>query len=861
MQFVQFGRGMAAGRKTGAVVLPTIQALSAYWEAETPALETALSLTAAEKYAIDEFIKHCKAGGFWTRNAALTNTGIWLMCQGTEAKCLVNLLHPGTRDLVKNGSPTFAAFDGVSSSASTAFYDTSIPINGVSLNSVSIGCDVLTGNAGLANAYEMGVLYNSSAARLALMSAAATTNVTTGATMSATASLGTSMGQYSMKAMSRTGAAGYNYFNAGLARGTITAASVSTSDTTTITLLKANGLSVAGQQKCALYFVLDGLSDAEMAILHAAIRTLVDAYRYALPKVQPAGYGDATVTVDAVYAGNSLSAFARAYAAKEQGLNVAIVLDWMAEHVTQFGGHPAGGLGWVDIGGVSPATTGIFNEMGVEINARAGNADGNTQGGRSFDGRSWSIEVRKLCDPNRSGGNIPGRDIPIYMSTGFRSVAKNGSNAITSLTTNDGRVFNASIFGDETYEGDLIYLAGLPYTIGREADGTSQENKGYHIAQVGRPNDGSTSYNLNCRVDALDPSSALLPFISLPPSYTEGQAYPAVQQNCFRLTAQSSTPRHGTLMGGVTWAPPAGYDAANYEIVGRYLAACTAGGHTATITEFFTTSRAVRTLTTAAGADLNNSTAISSDFGQTGNDYIQAGMNIAARKAAMLKNMAWMQGLIYWIAQSGDARIPAALVTSFGTTWGLDYCNHLGRVSWKPLYWPGVWYRREPTYQLNNDANGGFRYTANDSIRANGATPRSVKTISNIKYDFDHHAEITIEYDAGSGPVLHRQGGFSGVQTTVLGANGYDPWPLEASLPNKADCPNLGTSTAPSMTKAAWSGARMEPSMVQAAECLGVADYLAVSGGIALQDVNYTTLRAAVLALPRGVAADIPQTN
>lgn len=861
--------GVGAGKVPSA---PTIQPLSAYWEPETTTFDTATGsiLTAAEKFAIDRFYKYLKSStllpGFWARISALPNAGIWLLCQGTEAKSLINLLHPGTKDLTKNGSPTFAAFDGVTALTSSDFYDTGIAVNALSQNSASLGVVTVTNNAGVSNGYEIGVIDAGGTARFTLMVRNGTSTMT-GACMNATvASVGSSSDYLgaSFRAFSRTGSANHGVFSPGIRQSTQTAASIAPVGTTTITILKANGLSVASPQKVALAFVLDGLSDTEMAYFHAACRILVDGFRRGLPKIQPAGYGDETVTKDLIIFGNSLAAFVAAWEADRQGLSVAIVTDHYTESAEQLGGMPANGLGRADVGTtVTPAACGLFREMTIEINARNGSADSNNQNGLSEEARSWNTQVRKMFDPTWNSGLI-GRDITIYLSTGLKELTKDGNNKILTLTDNAGRVFVGSFYADQSYDGDLIYLSGCPYTTGREADGTGDEAlAGFHLSQASKPGDAATSnkYNIDPYVTPATPASGLLYGISAAPGYSDGQAYPGLQQNNFRLMAANVKSRRAPFVGGPSFSAPPGYNASNYEVFARYCAACTAAGHTVTADDVFNFGAVG---SSGSAFDLNNSSGISSDFGGSGYSYAAAGFDIAARNSVRDYVMSWMRGLIYYIATTSDSRVTAhtGLQTAFLTTNGLEGSNFLDMVSWRPLYWPGLMYRREPIWQLNNAANGGFRYTGNDLSAANGATPRSGKTVSVIDYiSVDHHAEVTIAYDSGdgAGTVLYRQGAYS--DPNGMGANGKTPVPIEVMMPNEADCPNLFTTTCPSLTKRANSAYRMEKPQCVAAQMMAITTKYAKANAISLQNAganHYSDIRTDGLALPESVALDLP---
>lgn len=47
------------------------------------------------------------------------------------------------------------------------------------------------------------------------------------------------------------------------------------------------------------------------------------------------------------------------------------------------------------------------------------------------------------------------------------SLQKSGPTTVSTLTTTNGLQFSAGVFIDASYEGDLLPLAGISYTVGR----------------------------------------------------------------------------------------------------------------------------------------------------------------------------------------------------------------------------------------------------------------------------------------------------------------------------------------------------------------------------------------------------------
>ena len=63
----------------------------------------------------------------------------------------------------------------------------------------------------------------------------------------------------------------------------------------------------------------------------------------------------------------------------------------------------------------------------------------------------------------------------VFFGAQVESVAKRG-NTITSITLTDGSVYQAKVFIDAGYEGDLFSRAGASYIVGRESQATYNES-------------------------------------------------------------------------------------------------------------------------------------------------------------------------------------------------------------------------------------------------------------------------------------------------------------------------------------------------------------------------------------------------
>jgi hypothetical protein len=99
---------------------------------------------------------------------------------------------------------------------------------------------------------------------------------------------------------------------------------------------------------------------------------------------------------------------------------------------------------------------------------------------------------------------------------------------------------------------------------------------------------------------------------------------------------------------------------------------------------------------------------------------------------------------------------------------------------------------------------------------------------------------------------------------TSGGTDKMSPLPVEIFLPKKADCENVSFAFATSSTHVAFGAIRMELTTMEAGHSLGIMAAKAIETGQALQDLDYSTLRTAILSsatLTGEVAPVLPQVN
>ena len=767
----------------------------------------------------------------------------------TEAQWLINHANP-SRPMTKTGSPTYTAGSGASAFSGTAYYDTGYTLAELSSATFCMG-GRFSGTATASALGDMGWLdgtggltflsYGTASVPVARLFGTAYT--ATGATAG----------------YAGNGWIGFGRADASNARDTRNGSTVSTGANTYVASTSTgtvkvgwNGSGSASTRTISCAYLADGLSAADERELFAAVTDYLWGVIHGDVFIYPMGVGPATVNAQKVIYGLTPAGLAAAYQAKRRGLTVALVGSWNDRTIWDVGGMVSSGLNWVDVKDAT-RTGGIFRDMLSYANGVAGTTNANTQAAMSPEPRYWQAAVRHMLDAARTGTtNIPGLDIPIYMTGGINGVTKSG-NSISSIATVDGRTFTGAMFMDATDEGDLIYYSGVPRTSGYEAKGTGAEAVGGYSTTYTDKTFGGSLRAISPYVTAGTASSGLLPDIIPVPGLASGAAEPVLQAMNYRLTFSALATRQAPID---TTAPP-NFNAARYETLARACAAATASSSTVTAAALI----APQPLQSGTAIyDVNNGSSLfSTDLPQSGGAFLNAGIDYAARRAVLSDLRDYDRGYFYAIRYSGDARFaPAATAIA---SYGLDPLSYLDPGPFGALWWPNQGYRRDPSYRLQNTGalgSGVAILNATDLNGADGTTPRNngtVKTGTLVNYPYDVHDRRRVD----DGGVVKSQGSYN--DTSSGGADQVTPVPMEVLMPDKASCPNLLCPVAPSTTGLVNSAYRMEPQRAQAGEFLAEVAYQAITNSLAVQDVDYATVRTALLSNADVVKMQLPQVN
>lgn len=496
------------------------------------------------------------------------------------------------------------------------------------------------------------------------------------------------------------------------------------------------------------------------------------------------------VECDLCIYGATSGGVAAAAQATRHGLRVAL-LD--ASH--HLGGMSSSGLGATDKGTVE-SIGGIASEFYLRVARKYS---------PSATARVWLFEP-KIASAVFAGLLTELSVVPM-LGEPLATVRKTGT-AIQEIETSTGLVVRAGMYLDTTYEGDLLAAAGVSYRIGREANALYNETKNGNLAPTTSP---FTNLTVDPWLTPGNPASGLIAGISPGSPAPTGSGDALVQAYNYRLCLTKAANR-------IPIAPPPNYNAADYEMIGRFLTVKAAAGQIVDLGSF--TNGIFHNINAADGfpggkSDWNANKGMSSDRVGHSSEWPTASY---ARRAEIARDHEnYIRGIFQFLRS--DPRVPAVIKNEVGL-WGLpadEYVNN--------NYWPPQLYVREARRMI-----GGLVLT-----EAHGrGTLTAPKPIALGSYAMDSHYCQRL---AVSGKV-QAEGGFFELPP--------NPWPIgyEAITPKAAECTNLLATFALSATHVAFSSARMEPVFMMTSHSAATAAALALAHQQTIQEVSYPELAA-----------------
>ncbi len=381
--------------------------------------------------------------------------------------------------------------------------------------------------------------------------------------------------------------------------------------------------------------------------------------------------------------------------------------------------------------------------------------------------------------------------VPVYFEHRLKDVTKDGAR-ITALRAENGDAFQAAVYVDATYEGDLLAAAGASFTVGREGN-----------AKYGEKHNGvffGPGHNFTVKVDPYKEEgkkdSGLLWGISAAAPGAVGQGDKKVQAYNFRMWLTDAPDR-------LPFPKPAGYDRDRYALLLRYLKM---------------QPRPVMPFQLQRG-DCNNNGGFSTDYIGGADAWPEA--DYPTREKIFQDHVNYQQGLMWFMAN--DPEVPEQLRTKV-RAFGLPRDEFLETGGWPHELYVREGRRMISDYVMTEKNCTGDRI-AEDSVGL-------------ASYGMDSH---NCERVVADGAV--RNEGDVQVPTPR-------PYPVSyrSIVPKEAECDNLLVPVCLSASHIGYGSIRMEPVYMILGQSAGTAAALAIDGKTSVQKVDYTRLRERLLA-------------
>ncbi|MCH6201565.1 FAD-dependent oxidoreductase [Aquiflexum sp. LQ15W] len=486
-----------------------------------------------------------------------------------------------------------------------------------------------------------------------------------------------------------------------------------------------------------------------------------------------------------IYGANSAGIIA-AYTAKNLGKSVILI-----EPSNHLGGLTTGGLGYTDIGN-KYAVTGLSRDFYRNLGKHYGKLE------------QWIFEPSVAKSVFQ--GYLDKAGIKVHFGHQLIKVEKENGYIIEielqniADTPSSNLKVKGKMFIDATYEGDLMALAGVTYTVGREPN--SQYGETYNGVQL--MNGHQLPDGLDPFISKEDPNSGLLWGISDNDLKPDGTGDSKVQAYNFRICLTNDPANR------IEITEPEGYDASMFELLVRLFEAQPGKNK---INDYFIWSKMPNQKT-----DINNRGGFSTDMIGMNYEYPEA--DYQTRHEIVKNHEFYTKSLLYFYKT--DPRVPKE-VQDFIQDWGYPRDEYVENGHWSPqLYVREV--RRMVGEYVMTEANCVGTEVVEDGIGM-------------AAYTMDSHniQRVVIEKDGKK--MVKNEGNVE--------IGGFGPYPIayRSLIPKKGEIKNLFVPAALSASHIAFGSIRMEPVFMVLAQSSAVAACMAIDKNIPSHEVNVRELQ------------------
>ena len=520
--------------------------------------------------------------------------------------------------------------------------------------------------------------------------------------------------------------------------------------------------------------------------------------------------GQAAEQCDVLVYGGTPGGLSAAMAAAREGVSVVVI-----EPTKWIGGMVTGGLASTDVGNEK-----VIGGIAREFFTRAAGSQPGTP--------LWFAEPRVNLATFQT--MLQEARVKVLTDRRLKVISRDGDR-IESLMTDDGQRYEAKMFIDATYEGDVMARAGVSYIVGRE----SREAYGEPLAgflpaplrprtveqmaqdspSIGGPKNAlDYVHGTPAKIPALDVAGLPLPGVRN--QWLESGAGDArTQAYNFRLIV-TRTPENR-----VPFPKPEHYDPARYELLARMIAAFPG----------IRFSKLVYLGPIANGKFDANAIGLVMGTDHVGANNQYPDGDEKTRAQIWQDHVDYVQGFFWYLAN--DPAVPADLRAQ-AAQWGLAKDEFTDNQNW-----PYALYVREARRMI-----GAY------VMRQRDCTQQLTKpdSIGMGSFIMDSHAvERLVNHD---GSVID-EGNFD------VPVRPYQI-PYRSLIPESGQCPNLLVPVCMSASHVAYGSIRMEPQYMVMGQACGVAAVQALRGQEAVQDVDVPALQARLRELKQVLELPLP---
>lgn len=494
------------------------------------------------------------------------------------------------------------------------------------------------------------------------------------------------------------------------------------------------------------------------------------------------------LTYDICIYGATSAGVVAAYTAQQMGKTVVLISpDGL------IGGMSSGGLGKTDIGNKF-----VIGGLSRQFYQRLGKIYGEEE--------SWLFEpsaASKVFADYIKEGNLP-----VIYNKRISEVTKDDSRVkqVTLVktfgSTKQSQTIAAKVFLDCTYEGDLLALAGVSYTLGREDNNVYGEKySGFQLPEYKKRSgfhqfpDGVSPYKISG-----DSLSGLVWGISKDTPRPTGEGDKKVQAFNFRICLTDSP---GNI---IPIRRPKGYDPSKYELLARLFEA---QPDMRKINDYF-----IWSLMPNNKTDINNRGGFSTDM--IGANYNWPEGSFEERRRIFEEHISYTKGLLYFF--TSDKRVPDTL-RRFVSKWGYPKDEYVNNKNFTPQLYVREGRRMIGEYVMTEQNCTGEKIVEH--------------SVGMAAYTMDSH---NIQRIVVNGSVKNEGN---------VEIGGFRPYPIsyKAITPKRTECTNLLVPVSLSASHIAFGSIRMEPVFMVLGQSAATAAVQAINENKAVQDINYDRLR------------------